>query len=55
MYEPLSEEMKKLKAELASLKEQIVDLTERNQNSGRGIHVCIGPVSIKFSSNLEKQ
>ncbi len=42
MSEDLSEEMKKLKAELANLKEQIVDLTARNRKSKRGIHIDIG-------------
>ncbi len=51
LYETANEETKKLKAELANLKEQIVDLTERNRKSKRGIHVNIGPVSIRFSSN----
>ncbi len=44
MYETANEETKRLRAELADLKEQIVDLTERNRKSKRGIHVNIGPV-----------
>ncbi|NIU38653.1 hypothetical protein GWN65_01395 [Candidatus Bathyarchaeota archaeon] len=44
LYETANEETKRLRAELADLKEQIVDLTERNRKSKRGIHVNIGPV-----------
>ena len=42
LSEDIKEEMKKLKGELANVKKQIADLTERGRKSKRGIHIDIG-------------
>jgi len=42
LSEDINEEMKKLREEIASLKEQLKDLAERERKRGRGIYIDVG-------------